>query len=487
MMLSPDGSAALSPDDPFYRKPPYNIEVEQALLGAVLLQNAALERAGDLAPAHFFDPLHSDIYDSIQQTVAAGRLASPVTLKTVFEDRPAINGLNAAQYLGNLAAAATSIANVPDYAKTIRALALRRALIIIGEDLVASSYDGAVTTEPATIIEEVESNLLRLVEDGPKGSEEISLGEAAQAALQKASDTYKRGGGLRGLSTGLVDLDDKLGGMAPTDLIILGGRPGIGKTALATTIAVNVAIQHMKTVGREGGFVHFFSQEMSAEQLATRIISNHAEVNAAHIGRGKFSETQFRRMADAVEFLREASFVVDQTGGLSLNQLQARARRMKRRKNTGLIVVDYLQLMTGSSKENRTQELTKITNGLKALAKELHLPILALSQLSRGVESREEKRPTLSDLRESGSIEQDADIVMFAYRDEYYVNLRKPDETDIEKSLAWNEEFNKVKGKAEAILAKNRHGPTGTVNLAFNSDLAAFGNIARNYEQPRHP
>lgn len=488
MMLSPEGSIGLHPDDPFYRKPPYNIEVEQALLGALLLQNAALERTGDLSSAHFFDPLHGDIFRAIQAAVGGGRLASPITLGPEFEGRAASKGLDGAQYLGTLAASATTIANAADYAKTIRDLSLRRALIIVGEDLAAASYDGAVGVDPRLIIEEAESSLLRLVEDGPKGSEEIGLGDAARAALQKASDIHKRGGGLRGLSTGLVDLDEKLGGLAPTDLIILGGRPAMGKTALATNIATSVALQHMRTAGREGAFVHFFSQEMSAEQLATRVISNHAEVNADHIGRGRFSETQFRRMAEAAEMLRDVSLIVDQTGGLSLAQLQARARRMKRRKNTGLIVIDYLQLMHGSSKENRNQDITKITNGLKALAKELSVPIIALSQLSRGVENRDEKRPTLSDLRESGSIEQDADIVMFVYREEYYVRLKKPGDDDIEKTIEWQEKLDKVQGKAETILAKHRHGPIGTVNLAFNSDLAAFGNIARNHQMSeRYP
>lgn len=463
------------------RAPPFNLEAEQALLGAVLLNNAALDRAEGLNGDHFYDSLHGEIFDVLRQLIGRGSAATPITLRTYFEGHAPVGNISVPQYLGTLAGQATTIINVADYAQTIRELSTRRSLIVIGEDMVNDCYDAAVGVPPQDLIEETESKLLALVQDGPQGKDEISFNDAVTSALQKASDAYKRGGGLRGLSTGLKDLDDKLGGMAPSDLIILGGRPGMGKTALATTIAINVALEHMRSMGKRGAHVHFFSQEMSADQLATRVIAQYAEVPADKIGRGKIDDKQFARMAEAAEFLRNASFTVDQTGGLSLAQLQARARRLKRKKGTGLIIVDYLQLMHGTSKENRNQDVTKITNGLKALAKELDVPILALSQLSRQVENREEKRPTLSDLRESGSIEQDADIVIFVFREEYYVQLKKPGDGDIEKLLEWQAELAKVEGKAEAILAKHRHGPTGSVNLAFNSQFTAFGNMAREH------
>lgn len=464
------------------RQAPHNLEVEQALLGAVLLNNSALERIDSLLPDHFFDPLHGEIYKTTQDMVASGRLASPLTLKTVFGDRPAYEGLLIWQYLANLAANATSIANVAQYAQTIRALSTRRALIILGEDMVASCFEGAVDIVPDSIVEDMESSLLKLAETGPKGSDEITFAQAIDSAIERANEAHKRGGGLTGLSTGLTDLDARLGGMAPSDLIILGGRPGAGKTALATNIAEGVALEFMQSCGKKGAVVHFFSQEMSAEQLATRVVGRHAEVPSDLIRRGMINQPQFSKMMESGNFLRNAPLIIDQTGGLSLAQLMARARRLKRRKNTGLIVIDYLQLMHGSSKENRTQDLTQITNGLKALAKELQVPILVLSQLSRQVESRDEKRPTLSDLRESGSIEQDADIVMFVFREEYYVNLRKPGDGDVQKTMEWEADLAKVKGKAEVILAKHRHGPTGTVNLAFNGELTSFSNLAREHQ-----
>lgn len=484
MLHSVNGSPVQ--DDPWTRKPPFNLQAEQALLGGVLLDNRALERIGDtLRPEHFYDPVHGQIYEICLSVIGSGKLANPITLRTFFEGAEPLNdGLTIPQYLGTLAAHATSIINVADYATLIRDLATRRGIIIVSETMQGSAYDSAIDVPPLSIIEEAESDLLKLVDNGPKASDEVSFATAISDAIQRANEAFQRGGGLTGVATGLTDLDGKMGGMAPSDLIIIGGRPGIGKTSLATTIAANVAIEHMKTGGKRGCPVHFFSQEMSAEQLATRVLGQYAAIPSEKIRRGTLDQSHFAKLMEHGKLIQDAPFTIDQTGGLSLAQVSARARRMKRKKNTGLIVIDYLQLMYGSAKENRTQDLTRITNGLKALAKELSVPIVALSQLSRQVESREDKRPHLADLRESGSIEQDADIVIFVYREEYYVELKRPSEGDIEKTLEWEAELEKVKGKGEAIIAKHRHGPTGTVALAFDKQFTAFGNLAREQQFP---
>ncbi len=825
------GGPHLAPLPSETRAPPFNLEAERALLGAILINNSALDRAEGLDAAHFYDSLHGQIFESLQQMIGKGQAATPITLRPYFEQHANVGSLTVPQYLGTLAGEATTIFSVVDYARTIRELSTRRALIVIGEDMVNDCYDAAIGIPPEDLIEETESRLLALVQDGPSSEQELPMAQAIQNALKRANDAHKKGGGLRGLSTGLADLDAKLGGLAPSDLIIIGGRPGSGKaqpldakvllsdgtwkqmgdirfgdsvaspdgalsrvsgvfpqgerqvyritfsdgrsteccdehlwtiyyrdwdkprtvptsevrrllsrqryqrrlwvdsvsghfghhealpidpwalgaligdgqfsrlsftnvsthvldkmrhavgqdfelrqnsrdsisyticvsgptkrggnrrehlnpirehlrslglwglkshqkfippvyktacrsarlelirglmdtdgwaeskgtpyfgstslqlatdfadlirsigglvamdikyphytykgvkkagrpfyrcsisyagddplvteprkagrirpvsqggwrkrctiaaiepsrvtqtqcirvthpdqlyvtdnfivthnTSLATNIAEAVALKYINKGRLEGGFVHFFSQEMSAEQLASRVISHHARVPSDLIGRGAITDQQFRDMMDAAVNLGDMPIMVDQSGGLSIAQLSARARRIKRKHNTGLIVVDYLQLMYGSSKENRTQDLTRITNGLKALAKELMVPIIALSQLSRAVEQREEKRPTLSDLRESGSIEQDADIVMFVYREEYYALLKKPNDGDMAKLMEWQTAYDKVKGKAEVIIGKHRHGPTGQVNLAFISELTSFANLAR--------
>jgi replicative DNA helicase len=465
------------------RSPPLSIEAEQGLLGAILLNNSALDRAEGLEGHHFYDALHGEIFEALQGTIGAGRAATPITLRTYFEQHAPVGELTVPQYLGTLAGKATTIINVPDYAQTIRDLHTRRSLILIGEDMVNGAYEAAVGVAPSVLVEETESRLLALVQDGPTNEQELSMAQAIDAALKRANEALKHKHKLRGLSCGLSDLDKTLGGLAPSDLIIIGGRPGSGKTSLATNVAESVALERMSSPGQRGGaFVHFFSQEMSAEQLATRVISHQAGVASSQIGRGNISDTQFRALMDAQQRLGDMPIMVDQSGGLTIGQLAARARRVKRKHGTGLIIIDYLQLMHGSSKENRTQDLTRITNGLKALAKELMVPIIALSQLSRGVEQREEKRPTLSDLRESGSIEQDADIVLFVYREEYYFLLKNPEPDEPAKISEWQTEYDKVKGKAEVLVSKHRHGPTGVVNLAFNKELTSFANLAARHQ-----
>jgi replicative DNA helicase len=478
-----------------FRRPPHNIEAEQALLGAILINNEAMDRvSGFLLAEHFYEPIHGQIYDIAGKLIQAGKQATPITLRTFFENHEPIDAdLSVPQYLGRLAVGATTIINTTDYGRTVYDLATRRQLIVIGEDMVNGAYDSPVDFPPEQQIQEAEGRLYGLAETGKYGQGFLSFGTALTQAVDMASSAYQRDGHLSGISTGLADLDAKLGGLQPSDLIVLAGRPSMGKTALATNIAYNIARKHRaekqadgsdKTV--DGGIVGFFSLEMSAEQLATRILSEQAEIASEKIRRGMISEEEFRRLAATAQEMSTRPLFIDQTGGISIAQLAARARKLKRQRGLDLLVVDYLQLLSGSSRrgqENRVQEITEITTGLKALAKELTVPIVALSQLSRQVEAREDKRPQLSDLRESGSIEQDADVVMFVFREEYYVERQKPSEGTPE-FIDWQAKMAMVHGKAEVIIGKQRHGPVGTVELAFESQFTRFGNLAREYQTP---
>ena len=489
-----DRVAALSATDasiPF-RQAPLNLEAEQALLGAILINNEVMDRVSSFLDAqHFYDPLHQQIYETAAKLIHAGKQATPITLRTFFETAEPISPTETVpQYLGTLAGKATTIINAEDYGRTIYDLATRRQLIIIGEDLVNNAYDSPVDLTPRQQIEDAEGRLYRLAEQRKYGSGFLSFGDALSTAIEMAAAAYERDGHLSGLSTGLVDLDNRLGGLQSSDLIILAGRPSMGKTALATNIAYNIAKAHkqeqqsdgtMKTV--DGAVVGFFSLEMSAEQLATRILSEQSEIGSEKIRRGMITETEFRKLVEVSQEMGRIPLYIDQTGGISIAQLAARARKLKRQKGLGLLIVDYLQLLTGSSKrgDNRVQEITEITTGLKALAKELNVPIIALSQLSRQVEQRDDKRPQLSDLRESGSIEQDADVVMFVFREEYYVERMKPSEGTAEFG-EWMAKMQQVSGKAEVIVGKQRHGPVGTVELSFESHLTRFGNLARDYQ-----
>lgn len=460
---------------------PHNIELEQGLLGALLLDNRARERVETLSATHFYDPQHGEIFDLICATIEAGRVASIVTLKTAVASWPPISKeLSVAQYMGRLAANGASIFEVADYAKKIKELATRRAMIDIGYALVSGASN---EDDPAiAVLNRAEIDLFALADKG-RASREISFSDALSAALALANAAYENGGKLSGLSTGLADLDSKLGGLQKSDLLVLAGRPAIGKTALVTNIAFSVARSYVGRDGKANGCVHFFSQEMSATQLAMRLLGEHSEVSSEKLRRGTFAEHEFRSAMETADRIRSTPIHIDETGGISLAQLVTKARRVKRQKNTHLMVIDYLQLMSGSgrSNENRVNEITAITTGLKALAKELDIPIIALSQLSRKVEERSDKRPQLADLRESGSIEQDADVVLFVYRDEYYLDREEPstDDTFSEEYLKWKERKDKASGKAEVIIAKHRHGPTGIVELSFEADKTRFGNIAR--------
>ena len=481
-------------DDLPFRVAPHNIQAEQELLGAILINNESADRvSGFLSEEHFFDPLHARIFETACRLIQSGKQATPVTLKTYFENEEPLGEITVPQYLGRLAANATSIINVKDYGQTIYDLSVRRALINIGEDMVNTAYDSSIDQPPEEQISASEQLLYSLAEQGKYGSGFCSFKDAIADAIEMANNAYLRDGGLSGISTGLKDLDNKMGGLQRSDLIVLAGRPSMGKTALATNIAFQIANAHkaeqqpdgtIKDI--DGAVVAFFSLEMSAEQLATRIISEQAEIPSEKIRRGMIDETDFRKLVEKSQQLNEVPLYIDQTGGISIAQLCARARKLKRQKNLGVIIIDYLQLLSGSKKtgEGRVNEVTEITTGLKALAKELEVPVIALSQLSRQVENRDDKRPQLSDLRESGSIEQDADVVMFVYREEYYVSRAQPSETDVEATVKWQDEMAQVEGKAEVIIGKQRHGPTGSVQLAFNGNFTRFSDLAEDDHMP---
>ncbi len=479
---------------PLFRSAPHNIEVEQALLGAILVNNEAYYRVSDfLEPPHFFEPIHGKIYEVAGSLVKAGKAATPVTLKTFLPADLDVAGLNASQYLARLAAEATTVINAGDYGRTIYDLALRRSLIIIGEEMVNVAYDSPVDLGPQSQIEDTERRLYELAETGKYDGGFQRFARALTTAVDMAAHAYQRDGKLSGLATGLRDLDRMVGGLQSSDLVILAGRPGMGKTALATNLAYNIAKAwhgepqvdgRMKTVN--GGIVGFFSLEMSAEQLATRIISEQTTIPSYRIRRGEIQPTDFDRIAEAAREMETLPLYIDETGGLTIAQLAARARRLKRQKGLDLLVIDYIQLLQGSSRraaESRVQEVTEITTSLKALAKELNLPILALSQLSRQVENREDKRPQLADLRESGSIEQDADVVMFVFREEYYLGMKEPRPGSPEHEK-WLLDMSVVHGQAEVIIGKQRHGPTGTVKLQFEADVTRFADLVSDDHLP---
>src|SRR5438067_3568508 len=484
-----DSALRKQPGDtaPPYRAAPHNIEAEQALLGAVLVNNEALYRVSDfLEPEHFFEPIHRQIYDISRSLIRTGKLASPVTLKTFLPAEIDIAGLTLTQYLARLAAEATTIINAVDYGRTIYDLAIRRELINIGEDMVNVAFDAPVDFAPGDQIEDAERRLYELAEIGRYGGGFQKFETALTTAVDMAARAYQREGKLSGLATGLRDLDTKMGGLQPSDLIIVAGRPGMGKTALATNIAYNVAKAHRAEVQADGamksvngGVVGFFSCEMSAEQLATRILAEQTSIASSTIRRGGISEIDFEKIRDYSIQLQSLPLFVDETGGLSISQLTARARRLKRQKGLDLLVVDYIQLLQGSGKrsDNRVQEVTEITTSLKALAKELNVPVIALSQLSRQVENRDDKRPQLSDLRESGSIEQDADVVIFVYREEYYLANKEP-RVGTPEYEKWQLDMSLVHGKAEVIIGKQRHGPTGTVELQFEGQFTRFSDLS---------
>lgn len=483
---------AANDDEEEFRVAPNNLEAEQAILGAILVNNEACDRvSGFLMPEHFFEPVHSRIYETASTLIRAGKLASPVTLKTYFETDATLAEIGGTAYLARLAVSATTIINAQEYGRTIYELAQRRELIKIGTDIVNEAYDTPVESSPRELIERAEQELYDLAETGKYGQGFQKFTNALAGAIDMAANAYERSGGLSGISCGLTDIDDKMGGLQASDLIILAGRPAMGKTSLATNIAYAVAknyrAEHQPDGTQkvlDGGVVAFFSLEMSSDQLATRILSEQAEISSELIRRGKITEADFQRLVAVSREMANLPLYIDDTGSLTISQIAARARRLKRQRGLGLIVLDYIQLVSGSSRrasDSRVQEVTEITTGLKALAKELNVPIIALSQLSRQVEARDDKRPQLSDLRESGSIEQDADVVTFVYREEYYLQRKEP-RAGTPEHFEWQSEMENVTGTAEVIIGKQRHGPTGTIKLQFEANLTRFSNfIADDY------
>lgn len=468
---------------------PHNIDAEQALLGSVLFDNEVYNRLGDyLRPEHFYDPVHQRIFEVIAGLIQRGALADAVVLKNRFEQDEGLAEIGGVEYLSFLLHNAPSGAAAPAYAQLIFDLALRRELIRVGAEIRMHAENAETEADAQEQIEAAERKLFDLAETGGSQGGFDSFETAVLNSIKMASAAYERDGGLSGISTGLIDLDRQLGGLHASDLIILAGRPSMGKTALAANIAFHVARHHK--MGKDdagnprlldGGVCAFFSLEMSSEQLATRLIAEHSGVPSNKIRRGEITPEQFNSIRDSAAELQQIPLFIDDTGGLSIGALVARSRRLKRTHGLDFIVVDYLQLLTGGaamkSSDNRVQEVSMITMGLKALAKELDVPVLALAQLSRQVEQRDDKRPQLADLRESGSIEQDADVVMFVFREEYYKSRQEPRE-GTDEHLAWQEEMADLHAKAEVIVGKQRHGPIGTIKLSFTAELTKFGNLA---------
>ena len=468
-------------------QPPYSLEAEQELLGALLIYNRVYDPVGEfLRPTHFYDPLHGEIYEAISRLIDEGRPATPVTLKPFFEHNERLAPKGGVSYLGKLAGGAASAVNVLGLGYAIYDLALRRGLVNLGQDIYERALAPKLEDPPSLQIEDAEAALYKIAARSKYGEGFESFTTAVKSALEMTRLAQTSSVHLAGVATGLRDLDKKMGGLQPSDLIIIAGRPAMGKTALATNIAFNVARTYNQN-HKEGAKVGFFSLEMSTEQLATRILAEQAHIPSHKLRRGNINQEEFQALVGTSKEIDALPLFIDETGGLSLPRLSARARRLKREQDIGLIVVDYLQLMTSDKRrglENRTQEIGEITQGLKALAKELEIPIIALSQLSRQVEGREDKRPQLSDLRESGSIEQDADVVLFIFREEYYLSRKKPEDGTAENAK-WQEQMEQISGKAEIIIGKHRHGPTGIIDLQFHSELTRFSDLAQHtYDDP---
>jgi replicative DNA helicase len=477
-------------DQETYRHVPYDIEVEQALLGAILVDNRVLEAvSGQLRSDHFYDPLHQRIYAAMVSFLERGSMVlTPLTLHASLKADPGLIEVGGHGYLVGLAEAAPAMPNARDLVKILQDLFMRRTLVHIGEDIVNGAFEAPQDKTPQNLIEDAEKALYRASETSKYGEGPIDFGVSLRRAVESAERAQARGGRISGVTTGFSEIDGLLGGLQASDLLILAGRPGMGKTALAVNMAFNAARVYVRDtqVGEEntaGAPILFFSLEMAAQQLAARVLSQHAELEMYKIRNGKFSESEWEKFVLAMQELSTLPLYIDDTGGISIAQIAARARRMKREKKIGVIVIDYLQLIEPSKRaENRVQEITEVTKGLKNLAKELDVPVLALSQLSRSVDARDDKRPVLSDLRESGSIEQDADVVMFVYREEYYLKSREPDlngsEDERKDHGKWAERMERVQGKALVMVEKHRHGATNSYELQFDDRFTRFSNLA---------
>ena len=465
---------------------PHNIEAEQALLGTLLVNNDVYEQvATNLNPSHFYDPLHSKIFEIIKNKIQKNSLASPITIKPYLENESSLEELGGSSYLIKLAGSAISSLVAKDLSKIIEDTSKRRNLINLAKEISTKAAKTELENDPEDQIAEAEQALYVLSEQGKVERGWQPFVSATHEAIKIANIAYQRDGILSGLSTGLVDLDKKLGGLNPSDLLIIAGRPSMGKTALATNIAFNIAKKNISSNKNDnlGGIIGFFSLEMSSAQLAARILSESSKVPSDQIRRGEMTEEEFKRFVQSAQLLEKCPLFIDDTPALPISAIASRSRRLKRTQGLDLLIIDYLQLVRPSTnKDSRVNEISEITQGLKAIAKELNIPVIALSQLSRQVENRDDKRPQLSDLRESGSIEQDADVVMFVFREEYYKEREKPGDHDIEETIKWQEEMSNLHGKAEIIIGKQRHGPIGTVELSFEGKYTLFGNLAKTYQ-----
>ena len=462
------------------KKQPSNLEAEQALLGSILVNNDIIDEISNIIkPNCFYDPAHHKIYEVIETLNNKGMIANPITLKNYFEKDNMLNDVGGTEYLVKLTRFSGSTKQAIDYAKIVHEMYLRRELVLISDKL---SSDTLNTKEQnaESIIEGTEKSLFDLAERGSFSQSFLKFNQALDQTIEMATQAMKSDQGIVGVPTGLKDLDEKLGGLHKSDLVILAGRPGMGKTALATNIAYHASQNLMSR--QEKSSVAFFSLEMSSEQLSTRILSEQARIKSDDIGRGKVTEEEINRYIETSRNIYNLPLFIDETPAITIATLCNRARRIKRLFGVSLIVVDYIQLMRAPSSnrgDNRVQEVSEITQGLKALAKELKVPVLALSQLSRAVESRDDKKPQLSDLRESGSIEQDADVVMFVYREAYYLENKQPKLGSIEYA-EWQTKMNDVNGLADIILGKQRHGPTGVIKVEFEGIYTKFKDLSKN-------
>jgi replicative DNA helicase len=456
---------------------PNNIEAEQSVIGSILLSNEIFDEISLLISSkNFYDPMHQKIFEAIESLIYKGMLANPITLKNHFENEK--DELNIPEYLVKITKFSTSSRQSIEYSKLVYDLYVKRELIKISDNIIDTAKLNDLNNDGQQIIQDFEKSLFDLAEKGSFSSSIVKFDEAMRQTIEMASNAYKNEEGIVGVPSGLKDLDDRLGGMHKSDLIIIAGRPSMGKTALATNIAFNAA-KNIQDKG-EKSCIAFFSLEMSSEQLSTRILAEQSRIKSNDIRRGKISEDQFDKFIETSKNIADLPLYIDETPAISIVALSNRARRIKRIHGLDMIVVDYIQLMKGTNfKDGRVQEISEITQGLKALAKELSVPVLALSQLSRAVEQRDDKKPLLSDLRESGSIEQDADVVMFVFRESYYLKNKEPRPATVEHA-EWQAKMNEISHLAELLILKQRHGPTGTIMLEFEEMFTKFKDIQNN-------
>ena len=461
---------------------PHNLEAEQALLGAILLNNDILYDINEIIDAsHFFESIHVKIFEVINKINAKGQLATPITLKSYFEIEKNLEDIGGSAYLARLANAAVSLEYAKNYAQIIYDLAIRRSLYDLGGKLSYNAIESEMDTNPSDLVEEAERDLYQIAEKGTNAHNVQTFKSSMEEAVELMKKAYEKDSNIVGIETNFRDLDQKLGGLHNSDLLILAGRPSMGKTSLATNIAFNIA-KNAHDNGDTDSNVAFFSLEMSAEQLATRILSEQARISSNDIRRGNLSESDLDNLVNVSKSVLEIPLFIDDTPAINMATLASRARRIKRKHGLGIIIIDYLQLLRpakGLRNDGRVQEVSEITQGLKALAKEMNIPILALSQLSRQVEQRDDKKPQLSDLRESGSIEQDSDVVMFIFREEYYLEKAAPAPGTADY-IDWQQKMDEVHGQAELLISKQRHGPTGNIRLSFESKFTRFGNYISN-------